>query len=412
MLYELLTGTTPFASDSLKKVGPDEMRRIIREEEPPPPSRRLSTLSVQACSTISERRGADGRRLGQVLRGELDWIVMKALEKDRDRRYESASAFAADVQRYLNDEAVEACPPTAGYKMWKYVRRNRRVLVMVGVIAAALIAATLISTWQAARAREAQHRAEANSRAARRAVDKMYLQVAEKWLRQQPLMQDVQKDFLREVLRFYQDFSLQETQDRDSRFEAALANQRVGIILNYAFSEKTQAREALLRAVTALTKLSEECPDEPEYLFELARTYGKLAHTAHADAIGKSLEEEDLRRSVWLLEQLINRFPTEPRYRAALATSLVNLCNPMFYQARWPEKRELAHRAINLLEPLIRESLKPEYSKTKAHAYCQLSTALAEEGALIKAIESGEPPLQHLNSSRKTHPSNPNTSMV
>jgi serine/threonine-protein kinase len=120
MLYELLTGTTPFESDTLKKVGLDKMRRMIREEEPPALSRRLSTLSAQACSTISERRGVDGRRLGQLLRGELDWIVMKALEKDRDRRYESASAFAADVQRYLNDEAVEACPPSAGYRLRKY----------------------------------------------------------------------------------------------------------------------------------------------------------------------------------------------------------------------------------------------------------------------------------------------------
>jgi serine/threonine protein kinase len=120
MLYELLTGMTPFESDTLKQVGLDEMRRMIREEEPPAPSRRLSTLSAQACSTISERRGVDGCRLGQVLRGELDWIVMRALEMDRDRRYESASAFAADVQRYLSDEAVEACPPSAGYRLRKY----------------------------------------------------------------------------------------------------------------------------------------------------------------------------------------------------------------------------------------------------------------------------------------------------
>jgi serine/threonine-protein kinase len=162
MLYELLTGTTPFESDTLKKVGLDEMRRMIREEEPPAPSRRLSTLSAQACSTISERRGADSRRLGQVLRGELDWIVMKALEKDRDRRYESASAFAADVQRYLNDEAVEACPPSAGYRLRKYVRRNRRVLVTAGIVVAALSTATAVSIWQAARATEAQHQAEAD----------------------------------------------------------------------------------------------------------------------------------------------------------------------------------------------------------------------------------------------------------
>jgi serine/threonine protein kinase len=160
MLYELLTGTTPFESDTLKKVGLDEMRRLIREEELPTPSQRVQTLGAEAASTVPERRGVDGRRLGQVLRGELDWVVMKALEKDRNRRYESASAFAADVQRYLNDEPVEACPPSAGYRLRKYIRRNRRALVMVGVVAAALITATAVSIWQAARATEAQHQAE------------------------------------------------------------------------------------------------------------------------------------------------------------------------------------------------------------------------------------------------------------
>jgi serine/threonine protein kinase len=162
LLYELLTATTPFEGEALKKVGLDEMRRIIREEEPPTPSRRLSTLDVQACSTVSDRRGVDGRRLPKLLRGELDWVVMQALEKDRDRRYESASALAADVQRYLNDEAVAACPPSAGYRLRKYVRRNRRVLATLGVIAAALIVASLISTRQAVIARDVQRQAEAD----------------------------------------------------------------------------------------------------------------------------------------------------------------------------------------------------------------------------------------------------------
>ena len=98
----------------------------------------------------------------QLLRGELDWIVMKALEKDRNRRYESASAFAADVQRYLNDEAVEACPPSAGYRLRKFTWRNRRALVTAGVIAVALVAATVVSAWQAVLARDALHQAEAD----------------------------------------------------------------------------------------------------------------------------------------------------------------------------------------------------------------------------------------------------------
>jgi tetratricopeptide (TPR) repeat protein len=166
LLYELLTGTTPFESQTLKQVGLDEMRRMIREEEPPTPSQRLSTLNAQVCDTVSEQRGVEGRRLGQVLRGELDWIVMKALEKDRDRRYESASAFAADVQHYLNDEAVAACPPSTGYRLRKYVRRNRLALVMAGVVTVALIAATAVSIWQAARATEAQHQTEADRKQA------------------------------------------------------------------------------------------------------------------------------------------------------------------------------------------------------------------------------------------------------
>jgi tetratricopeptide (TPR) repeat protein len=162
LLYELLTGTTPFESDTLRKVGLDEMRRIIREEEPPTPSQRLSTLEAKACSTVSERRRVDGRRLRQLLQGELDWIVMRALEKDRNRRYESASALAADVQRYLNDESVAACPPSAGYRLRKYWRRNRRALVTVGIIGLALVAAAMVSAWQAVLANEAQRQAEAD----------------------------------------------------------------------------------------------------------------------------------------------------------------------------------------------------------------------------------------------------------
>jgi serine/threonine protein kinase len=171
LLYELLTGTTPFEGDTLRRVGLDEMRRLIREEEPPTPSQRLHTLDAQACSTVSERRGVDVRRLGQALRGELDWIVMRALEKDRERRYESASAFAADVQRYLNDEAVAACPPSANYRLRKYVRRHRRALATAGLVAGALLTATAVSTWQAVRARDAERTAATEASIARAVND-------------------------------------------------------------------------------------------------------------------------------------------------------------------------------------------------------------------------------------------------
>src|SRR5262249_49241873 len=117
----------------------DEMRRIIREDEPPRPSARFSTMQQAHLSTIAEMRGLEPHHLSRHLRGELDWIVMRALEKDRNRRYESASAFAADVQRYLNDEPVLACPPSAAYRLRKYARRHRAALM---VAAGILIAAT------------------------------------------------------------------------------------------------------------------------------------------------------------------------------------------------------------------------------------------------------------------------------
>jgi WD40 repeat protein/serine/threonine protein kinase len=136
LLYELLTGTTPFDKERLRTVAYDEMCRIIREEEPPKPSTRLSTQGA-ALPTVSAQRRTDPKRLSQLVRGELDWIVMKALEKDRNRRYETASAFAADVERYLRDEPVQAGPPGAGYRLRKFVKRHRGpVLAATGVVLA------------------------------------------------------------------------------------------------------------------------------------------------------------------------------------------------------------------------------------------------------------------------------------
>jgi serine/threonine-protein kinase len=140
LLYELLTGTTPFDKERLKEVGYDELRRIIREEEPPRPSTRISTLA-QAATTVAAQRKSDPKRLSQLFRGELDWIVMKCLEKDRNRRYETANGLAQDLQRYLHDEPVQACPPSATYRLRKFVRRNSRVLATLALLSVMLLAA-------------------------------------------------------------------------------------------------------------------------------------------------------------------------------------------------------------------------------------------------------------------------------
>jgi eukaryotic-like serine/threonine-protein kinase len=170
LLYELLTGTTPFDSETLKRAAFDEMRRIIREEEPPKPSTRLSSLG-DALPTVSCKRSADPRRLNRAVRGELDWIVMKALEKDRRRRYETANDFAADVMRYLTDRPVEACPPSRWYRFTKYARRNRVALTTAAVVSLALVAGTIVSTWQAHRATRAEAAAAARAEESGKVLD-------------------------------------------------------------------------------------------------------------------------------------------------------------------------------------------------------------------------------------------------
>ena len=157
LLYELLTGTTPLGRDRPRQAAIDELVRMIKEEEAPRPSLRLS--SSNNLPKIAAARSTDPGRLSGIVRGELDWIVMKCLEKDRTRRYESASGLARDIQRYLADEPVEACPPRAGYRLRKLARKYRTPLRVAGLFLVLLILAAITSTWQAIRATLAETRA-------------------------------------------------------------------------------------------------------------------------------------------------------------------------------------------------------------------------------------------------------------
>ena len=151
LLYELLTGTTPFDRERLRTAGYDEMRRIIAEEEHTRPSTRLGTLG-QAVNTVATNRATEPSKLGRLIRGDLDWIVMKALEKDRTRRYETANGFAADVQRYLTDEPVLACPPSVGYRLRKLARRHKGPVLAASLLVLALVGGVIGTTWGLVRA--------------------------------------------------------------------------------------------------------------------------------------------------------------------------------------------------------------------------------------------------------------------
>jgi tetratricopeptide (TPR) repeat protein len=228
VLYELLTGQTPFDREMLKSATFDEMRRIIREEEPKRPSAMVSTLKAEAQSTIAEQRGIDVRKLSDSLSGELDWLVMKTLEKDRSRRYESASDLGADIQRFLDDEPIEACPPSVSYRLSKATRKHRALITTAAAIFVALLIGTGVATWQAVLAGAAAEQAEKeraaaeqNMKAAMDAVERLLANVSNPKLANSPGLQETWGNILKETIEFYDRFKADSGSSPDVDYRAA-----------------------------------------------------------------------------------------------------------------------------------------------------------------------------------------------
>jgi eukaryotic-like serine/threonine-protein kinase len=163
LLYELLTGRTPFDAKELMSLGIDAMRKTIREKEPVKPSTKVATMEGEELSTTAARHSAEAPKLISLLRGDLDWIVMKCLEKDRTRRYETANGLAMEIKRYLSNETVVARPPSSAYRFQKLVRRNKLAFTAAGAVAVALLLGIVVSTWQAVRATHAMKKAQVES---------------------------------------------------------------------------------------------------------------------------------------------------------------------------------------------------------------------------------------------------------
>jgi serine/threonine protein kinase len=206
VLYELLTGSTPLDRKRLKQAAFAEVLRLIREEEPPKPSTRLSN-ATDSLPSISARRHTEPAKLTKLVKGELDWIVMKALEKDRNRRYETANGLARDIDRYLHDEPVQACPPSALYRLRKFARRNKGPVLAASLLVLALVAGIVGTTWGLVRAnaarREAvkaqraeQERAEGERQAKQQALEEktkaLAAALAEKRAKQQALEREAE----------------------------------------------------------------------------------------------------------------------------------------------------------------------------------------------------------------------------
>jgi len=397
LLYELLTGTTPFDSETLKRAAFDEMRRIIREEEPPRPSTRLSGLG-ERLSDVSSRRKADPKRLGPSIEGELDWVVMKALEKDRGRRYETANDFAADVMRHLGDLPVEAHPPSAWYRVAKFARRNRTALVAGGLAALALLVGTVVSAWQAVRATQAQRETAQAFATARRAVDEMYSQFAEDWIAKQPKLTKVQGDFLDKALAFYEQFAGQRSEDPQAAFDAAIAWRRVGNIRR-KLGRVEEAEAAYRKEVEQLDRLAARFPERMEYALEGAVGWIDLGAVI-TDRGGRYTEAETIfKHAAAVLDALAARSPESREVRVRLAYSLYDLGAVLNRQGRNADAEPTLSRSRTLFERLLEDGpLQPEFRRLPPLCESELGKVYIETGRLAEAEGSYRGAVTHLES--------------
>gem|GEM_PF-713374 len=253
ILYELLTGTTPLDKQRFKDAALQEVLRLIKEDEPAKPSTRISDSG--SLPNIAVQRGLEPAQLCRAVRGDMDWIVMKSLEKERSRRYETANGLARDIDRYLNDQPVEAGPPSTTYRFRKFARRNRAAITTASLVFVAMVIGTVLSTWQAVRAtlaeraiealrseearqrkaaesqraeaEEMRKQAEVSAIAARKTVDEYFTMVSESKLLDVPGLQPLRKQLLEAALTYYKKLTNDKGANLKVVAETAVAQLRV-----------------------------------------------------------------------------------------------------------------------------------------------------------------------------------------
>jgi len=408
LLYELLTGRTPFDTKDLLQAGLDEMRRRIREEEPVRPSTRLSTLANAELTQIAQRRQVEPAKLARFIRGDLDWIVMKCLEKDRNRRYETANGLAMDIRRHLGNEPVVACPPGSLYRLQKLLRRNRLAFAAGGAVLAALVLGLVIAAWQFAEKSKALDRAiaaekQAQTEAAksqqvarflrdtfqgagpsvakgrditilREMLDKTRERVGRE-LTNQP---EAEMEIRRILAQTYQDLGLLPEMEAVSRAAVALGRQRLG-----EQHRETAAAEGLLG--TALMRSGKLDEAEP-----LLRQYvAGLEHSGRPDEVAIALHdlgyllvakgkfedaEATIRKALAMMRDLWG--PTDPRIVTAL---------PALAQAL-ASRGKLREAESSLREALAAEQQRDKDSIGAADVYLDLANVLLDEHRADEAL--------------------------
>jgi serine/threonine protein kinase len=390
LLYELLTGTTPLQRERLRKSSLLEALRTIREEEPPRPSTRISTLG-QAATTASTQRRSDPKKLSRLFRGELDWIVMKCLEKDRNRRYETANGLARDVERYLHDEPVLACPPSAAYRFRKFARRNKGPVLAGVLVLLALLAGVAASTWQAVRATLAQRQAneqrrqaEANLRKAHQAVNDYFTQVSDNTLLLEPTLNPLRKQLLQTALRYYQDFAREHGDDPAFQAELAVTYLRIAQLM-HDLGPQEDWLPVFQKGVAVMEDLLPRAPDVSNVeSFQTGIRWINTGVGFHVRRPDEALPTIEKARTIW--EELVRRNPTVPGLRNDLAAFYVVL--GILQANEQPAVAERCHqRACDLWRELVRTNPQvPHYRSALAIGLGNLGMARA----LLGKVSQGE----------------------
>jgi serine/threonine protein kinase len=322
LLYELLTSTTPFQPGDAQQIGYDEICHTIRHIDPPTPSRRLSTLG-DAAAVAAKKRQIDPASLRKQLQGDLDWIVMKALEKDRTRRYETADALALDIERYLTNEPIEARPPTTTYHLQKFASKHRAPVIAAAAILAVLILALVLAVIGLVRidherelANAERDRAEENLHMSQRLIGEVLAPASDRldFVSDSQKTQQVKVDLLRQANSFYERILDQRPDDPSARMEMARLCNRLARL---SFLSGDHEEAVCRRSIAILGDLVADFPNDATYRQLLAQCHDAMAQLCWADLRWKD-SSKHYRAALDILEGLAEKSPKEPKYRDEL----------------------------------------------------------------------------------------------
>ena len=410
ILYELLTGTTPLEKQQFKSAALQEILRLIKEQEPTKPSTKI-TGNAQ-LPIVAAQRGLEPTQLSRTLRGDIDWIVMKALEKERSRRYETANGLARDIDRFLLDLPVEAGPPSTFYRFWKFARRNRVAITTSVVVLITLLLGIVVSAAQAIRATRAEQivqrhlaaetlarndaetarqaevgqrniaeeqrvkaelaekQAVANARLARQTVNEYFTQVSESRLLDIPGLQPLREQLLESALRYYQSFLNQPGGDARDRAEFAATRLRISQVYeqNNRIDDSIKELDVSLDLVDELSREQPLPVGFPQCLAGFRKS-GRILNYFTLDPSNPQEAIRVAKRAIAQWSQFVRQYPDQIGFQADLASFYCDLSDVEYSLNNHAASLGSAQAAKELLEGLIVDHPRsPEYHSLLADA--------------------------------------------